>query len=326
MLWFSRTRIWLDCGAFTPYVSYYINSWYCLRAKQNSDICPFADALWPVSNELLAFVWLPVWSCPFHRSQQHSRRLAAQLKPCRGQGLHGIPEVNCSHSWTMLLRSQEPCLTLHLLFRNGSPSKLPIKHLSMFEGDLIVDLPSIVLASRFWPCVVWYQVTALEANSCLQCTGQKVCCARSKHPRATRAPYYFLPPHPILTSSRISSQPVRILRRTFFIHLWFWGLQMTEASEMVVTQSNAWIPQISGLFLNEEVEFILLSSSPSSCILSSSSTEKFLAACSSMDLTRCWSWHWPKSPFVTPDEGTFSNHVPHVGAVTPSPFIILGQW
>lgn len=75
-----------------------ISSGFCLEAKQSSSICPFADELWPVSNELLAFVELPAQSCPFHQSQQHWPCLSAQLEACRGQGLHGMPKVNSSHS------------------------------------------------------------------------------------------------------------------------------------------------------------------------------------------------------------------------------------
>lgn len=72
----------------------------------------------------------------------------------------------------------------------------------------------------FWPCRVWDQVPALQANSCPQQSGQMVYCAGS----TSSCPDHLSlssPPHSILISGRVSSQLVRILRIHFFVYLNF---------------------------------------------------------------------------------------------------------
>lgn len=53
-----------------------MDSGFCLEAKQGSSTCPIADALWPVSHELLAFVELPAHS--FHPIKASSTGTAWQ--------------------------------------------------------------------------------------------------------------------------------------------------------------------------------------------------------------------------------------------------------
>lgn len=112
----------------------------------------------------------------------------------------------------------------------------------MFEGDLTEDLPNIPLVSgpvesdmKFLP---WKLIPA-SSGPAKWSTMQVV------HVHVLLMPHTVSsPPHPNLTSRRIilpaSEDPEENI-----LH-WFWGLQMMEASKMVVAQSNARITHTSG--------------------------------------------------------------------------------
>lgn len=58
---------------------------------------------------------------------------------------------------------------------------------------------------RFWACRVWYQVTALQASSCLQWIVQQLCPAGSPRYFTACASHHFLTQHPSLQRAQYPS-------------------------------------------------------------------------------------------------------------------------
>lgn len=216
MVWLHRTRIWLDCGAFTFHVPYYLcQQWLLLRGPAEVQHtshcrCSLACVQWTA-----AFVELPAQSCPSHPSQQHWHCPAAQLAACGGQGLHGMPKVNSSHSQNTGV-TQEPRPTLHLSFIDGSASRLPPEHSCVSGGDLVGDLTKIPISSgpvefdiKLLPCKPAPAYSGLSSRSTMQVVHIHVLLV------------FHTPSSPHIPSYKQQNAlpAVRVLRRIFFIHI-----------------------------------------------------------------------------------------------------------
>lgn len=249
MVWLHRTRIWLDCGAFPLYILLHPSA--------------------------VAFVWRP------------SRTLEYVLL----QTLFGLCLMNCWASSTELPIPPKPAAlalpgstagacrgkdcTCTLLPAETLQWVRSLAHPCTFPSQMALLLDWALLwvwrrpgwrfnqnSPHLWACRVWYQVTALQASSCLQWIVQQFCPAGSPRSYTACASQHFLTQHPILTNSRISFQQ--------------WGSWGEYSSFMSSFKSSRWHrPQRCGdsvyvgnpniCLIFKEVP-ILLSSSCSSCM------------------------------------------------------------
>lgn len=278
------------------------SSAFCSEARHNSSIGPTAGALWPVPKEPL------LCSQPraAHATKASSTGTAWQhsWKPAGAKGCTGCQRwallTAKTLQWVRNLTS-----ALRLSFMDGSASALPAERPRVSGGDVAGDLTKIPLTSgpldikcdiKLLPCKPAPASSGLSSSSAMQAAHiHKLLVLHIPSLQAAEYP----------SSSEGAEE--NILHSSLRPQRW-WSLSVRgDNPNICLIFKERYMAHPSFQFM-QPLHFAC------SC------SKKFLAACSSMDVSKRLFWQQPKSPLVTLEKWIFPNpnHLPHLGTINLS--------